>query len=326
MARKTTLLLIFVTVVAICSQMVFAKQPDDFSRLIFFWWLIFIPLGLVSTVFWAFMLTDCIIRKLKNKTLWIVILIVVPLGWMVYYLVVARNKPVGKIPKSDVEKYAQLGGILGLVALVSFFGFGIALGLPAIILSKKLKKQQGATKDSWPKVGFICGILAIIAQVAIFGLYFGFITYFVLLANDGQLSQADRYAPTLKYEHAIVGFYDDVGEECIPHETKLFSEKDDICVVPINVTSFASREDQFSEFEMDLEIVDASSQTVYLVRDIWEKDGLQFLRYGVLNPGPDHFVIAQLDRLKSGQYTIMVTVRDEIARKSVQINESFSIK
>lgn len=55
-------------------------------------WIIFMLVGLALGIFWIWMLVDCIKRRFDQKTLWIVLLII--LGWIgaiAYYFVIKRK-------------------------------------------------------------------------------------------------------------------------------------------------------------------------------------------------------------------------------------------
>lgn len=71
-------------------------------------WIIFMLVGLALGIFWIWMLVDCIKRRFDQKTLWIVLLII--LGWIgaiAYYFVIKRKNvggtPAGSAPSQPVQ-------------------------------------------------------------------------------------------------------------------------------------------------------------------------------------------------------------------------------
>jgi len=57
-------------------------------------WMAFVVLGILATIFWVFMIVDAAKRKFKNesdKTLWILVVVLAGIiGAIVYYFVIKR--------------------------------------------------------------------------------------------------------------------------------------------------------------------------------------------------------------------------------------------
>ena len=55
-------------------------------------YIVFLIIALVLTAFWIWMLVDCIKREFKDKTMWVILIVI--LGWIgaiAYYFVVKRK-------------------------------------------------------------------------------------------------------------------------------------------------------------------------------------------------------------------------------------------
>ena len=67
--------------------------PVILSVLIF--QLIMVVIGLIGTIFWLWMLIDCIMRKFKrdvNKIVWVLVIIFLPfIGSLLYFFLVRRR-------------------------------------------------------------------------------------------------------------------------------------------------------------------------------------------------------------------------------------------
>ena len=61
------------------------EQISKVLPLLFYIAIFAIIISLVSFVFWLILLIDCINREFKTKIKWLLLIILVPFGWIFYY-------------------------------------------------------------------------------------------------------------------------------------------------------------------------------------------------------------------------------------------------
>lgn len=118
--KKTALSLLLSSLVGLGGNTAWAQYGSNYGTTgtdvvgaglgigLLIFWIIFMLVGLALGIFWIWMLVDCIKRRFDQKTLWIVLLII--LGWIgaiAYYFVIKRKNvggtPAGSAPSQPVQ-------------------------------------------------------------------------------------------------------------------------------------------------------------------------------------------------------------------------------
>jgi hypothetical protein len=140
-------------------------------------------------IFYIFMVKDVIIREFNHKLAWLIVMNLVPLGYVFYYFFVKRpnkNNPVKKEAKIDTLSLVSF--LLGAVATKIALYFGILLGIPAAILGFISRDKFNNSKNLRGKELATAGIvLGIVGFVMIFIFIIVYFMFFIWLGYSGML-------------------------------------------------------------------------------------------------------------------------------------------
>ena len=140
--------------------------------------IVLLILSLLCFIFWIFMVYDSIHRDFEHKLRWLLILNLVPLGYVFYYFMVKRPNKGKRDNKESNDTLALISYVLGVGAAVIPIYFGFFLGIPSIILaliSKKHWEDKKFRGKELAKAGLWLSVAGMVLTILFFVAYFGFI-------------------------------------------------------------------------------------------------------------------------------------------------------
>ncbi len=143
-----------------------------------------IIVGILLFIFWIFMEIDCVRREFGTKLKWLLILSLVPLGYLFYFFIIKRRGvgTVKSMKQAPFRTNALLSFLFGLISTMIPLYMGVLSGIPAIILwivDKNRPDDNERRGDELAKAGLVLGIIGISITILIVLLYFGFVFFMI---------------------------------------------------------------------------------------------------------------------------------------------------
>ena len=166
-------------------------------------------IGITCFVLWIIMLIDCINRQFDKKFKWLLILNLVPFGFIFYYFMVRRKNVTSKKPGKlkQMESLAMISFVVGLISYMMFIYFGMIFGALAIILGiiakRKIIKNRNLNGLELAKSGIVFGVIGTVLQILIFTLYFTLIGYLIYIDVNNPADES----PSFIEENMYLGTY-----------------------------------------------------------------------------------------------------------------------
>lgn len=119
----------------------------------------------------------------------------------------------------------------------------------------------------------------------------------------------------------------EVETTCIQKRRDVFTNLDEICLYPYNVSEFKKGKDGLNLFEMSISVLDNNGNLIFQNEEVYGKDGHLALRNNILNYYADqsHGVRYDLKALPLGNYTIQVEVKDRLGKKKTTISRKLIV-
>ncbi len=294
--------------------------------LIFF---IFIAISIACFILHIILLVDCAKRNFGKKLKWLLIIMLVPFGWVFYYFIIKKPNIISNEKQPEkVESMANASFIVGAIALF-FVWFGVIAGITAIILGiiarKRISPDNNGNKSKenstggkeLATAGIVLGIVSIVLQILIIVFY---IAVMLIVLKDSPLNDfKNKDIPRLEMDYLVIG--KEQKEYCLENKERVFYKTDVLCAMPVNATGFTKKND-LNWIDMDFKIIDSTGKTVQYRRNLFGDDGELFLFDNTLN---GYFVMESLKPYDYGNYTFSLTIRDVYNNNQLNSNRTISI-
>jgi len=293
--------------------------------------LVAVCFGIFYFVMEIIMLIDCIKRDFEKKLQWLLLIWLVPFGWVFYYFRIKKKGIQSKeLKKAKQDTLALVSLILGLASLFLFTGFGLVIGPVAVVLGvmarKNIEKSKNLGGYDLATAGIIFGALSFALNIFFWITYAGFIIFSINHSNqENYFNSENQFKGQLNITYATTGEYFERYGDCYMKQgtDNLFSQDESICVSFGGVTGFEVGQDGLNWFDADVKLLDDSGRVIEYQKNVFGETGHLFLQNNILE---NKFIYRPLNDLKPGAYTYEIMLYDKISRKQSLIDKEFVIK
>lgn len=336
--KKLQRLYMFLLILIFLLPLAFAQEEQSANSslmglgvfFLVFFILLLITLAIIFYIIMnIWMLVDNVQRNLDTKLKWLLVNVLLPFGWVLYYFIIKRRNVLSKKPKKKNEPLALISFLCGCLSFV--FGF---LGIPAIFLGilslRNIKKRSSSGGKELAKAGIIVGIIGMILFFTLASLYVWFIAFYVPEQIEKMNLETRTFeGGNLTARMEIFGRTDKNNEVCIEEDTRRFTNGDILCVQFLDVQRFTEGDDGLHWVDYDTVLRDQNGTIYSYAPEILGDDGHYYFENGTYNHlygGPDEYIYRPLTDLKRGNYTYEVLIYDKIGDKGLYRNWTFTIK
>ena len=225
----------------------------------------------------------------------------------------------------SLDTFSILGFILAIAAILLFPSMGFVFGIPAIILGflsrKKLESNRKKKGIELAEASIIVGVLSIVLQILVIGIYFGFIAVLISSVGNFEKNSANmQFDGRLSVQDVWVGI--DWGEYCAYGNHSEFMNEDAICFNFVDAEGFEKDKEGYNRYDADLKIWGEDGRLINYDKNILDTEEAN-LKNNVL---AQDAMSVQLSGLASGRYTFELILYDLVSKKVAHMNKTIEIK